>query len=185
MTTELLEQAISSTRGVLATVSKQQLGEDTPCAEWKISDLINHVVGGQYWFAAMVHGEEPDPAEVDFSATDFVSAFDEGAERSLAAFRADGAMDRLLSLPFGEMPCAAFLRLAVTDTFTHGWDLARATGQSTDLSPDLAATILEGVRESLRPEFRNEQGNPFGPEQAAPAGAGSADQLAAFLGRRV
>lgn len=185
MATELLEQAISSTRGVLANVSKQQLGEDTPCAEWKISDLINHVVGGHYWFAAMVNGEEPDGAEVDFSATDFVSAFDEGTERSLAAFRADGAMDRMLSLPFGEMPGVAFFRLAATDTFTHGWDLARATGQSTDLSPNLAATLLEGVRENLRPEFRNDQGNPFGPEQTAPVGAGNADQLAAFLGRRV
>jgi uncharacterized protein (TIGR03086 family) len=185
MGTELLEQAIASTHGVLVKVSKQQLGQDTPCARWKISDVINHLVGGQYWFAAMVNGEDVDSAEVDFSATDFVSAFDEGTQRSLGAFRADGVMERTLTLPFGEMPGAAFLRLAATDTFTHGWDLARATGQGTDLAPDLAATLLTGAKQNIPPEFRNEEGNPFGPEQAAPAGAFNADKLAAFLGRTV
>jgi uncharacterized protein (TIGR03086 family) len=123
--------------------------------------------------------------EVDFSSTDFVSAFDEGTQRSLAAFRADGVMERILVLPFGEMPGAAFLRIAATDTFTHGWDLARATGQNTDLAPDLASTLLSGAKQSIPPGFRNEEGNPFGPEQPAPAGAASADQLAAFLGRKV
>jgi uncharacterized protein (TIGR03086 family) len=185
MTTELLEQAISSTRGVLVNVSKQQLGDDTPCAQWKISDLINHVVGGQHWFATMVNGEVLDDAEVDFSSTDFLSAFDEATGCSLAAFRADGVMEQMLALPFGEMPGAAFLRLAATDTFTHGWDLARATGQSTDLAPELASTLLTGAKQSIPPGFRNEEGNPFGPEQTAPAGAGNADKLAAFLGRKV
>ena len=46
MSTETLEQAIATTRGVLTSVSKEQLGDDTPCAEWKVSDLINHIVGG-------------------------------------------------------------------------------------------------------------------------------------------
>jgi len=185
MTTERFEEAISTTRGVLAKVSKQHLGEDTPCAKWKISDLINHLVGGQYWFAAMMNGEELGDGEVDFSATDFHSAFDEGTERALAAFRTEGAMEKTLKLPFGEMPGAAFLGLAATDTFTHGWDLARATGQATDLAPDLAATLLTGAKQNIPAAFRNEEGNPFGPEQTAPQGAGAADQLAAFLGRRV
>ena len=122
---------------------------------------------------------------MDFSATDFVSAFDEGAERSLAAFRPDGAMEKTLTLPFGTMPGAAFLGIATTDTFTHAWDLSKATGQSTDIEPELAATLLENVRPVIPPALRNEGGNPFGPEQTAPPGASNADQLAAFLGRRV
>ena len=94
-------------------------------------------------------------------------------------------MEKTLTLPWGEMPGAAFMGLASTDIFVHGWDLAKATGQSTDLDPALADQLLAGSRMAINPGFRNEQGNPFGPEQSAPAGASSADQLAAFLGRTV
>jgi uncharacterized protein (TIGR03086 family) len=185
MSTELLEQAIASTRGVLAGVSKSQLGETTPCAQWKVSDLVNHIVGGQYFFATGVKGEPPSGSETDYAAGDYLAAFDDGAKQSVAAFGADGAMEKMLTLPFGAMPGAAFFGLASTDTFTHGWDLAKATGQSTDLSPALAAQLLTGARAAIQPGFRNAEGNPFGLEQPAPSGASNADQLAAFLGRTV
>lgn len=185
MTTESLEQAIASTRRVLTAVSKDQLGDDTPCAAWKVSDLINHIVGGQYFFEAGAKGEPPAGGETDFSAADFVSAFDEATQHCLAAFRTDGVMEKMLTLPFGQMPGAAFVGLAATDTFTHGWDLAKATGQSTDLAPVLAGQLLIGAKKSISPAFRSSEGTVFGPEQSAPAGANNADQLAAFLGRKV
>jgi uncharacterized protein (TIGR03086 family) len=183
--TEPLEQATASTRGVLSSVSPEQLSDDTPCAAWKVSDLINHIVGGQWFFEAMVKGEAPAADGTDFSATDFVAAFDEGSQRCLAAFRADGVMEKTLTLPFGQMPGSAFVGIAATDTFTHGWDLAKATGQSTDLAPELAAQLLAGARQAISPAFRSPDGAVFGPEQTAPTGAGNADQLAAFLGRKV
>jgi uncharacterized protein (TIGR03086 family) len=184
MGTEQLEQAIATTRSILVGVTKQQLGDETPCANWKVSDLVNHIVGGQYFFEASVKGE-PLEGETDFSATDFVSAFDDGSERCLAAFRTDGAMDKMLTLPWGQMKGSAFAGLSATDTFTHGWDLARATGQNTDLAPSLATTLLAGAKQAIAPAFRNPEGNPFGPEQTAPDGSSAADQLAAFLGRKV
>jgi uncharacterized protein (TIGR03086 family) len=185
MAAEPLEQAIAVTRGVLVNVSKEQLDDATPCAQWKVRDLINHIVGGQYFFAAGASGAAPSGEETDFASGDFVAAFDEGARASLAAFRADGVMDRMLTLPFGQMPGSAFLGLASTDTFTHGWDLARATGQDTDLAPELAGQLLAGARQAIAPAFRSEDGAVFGPEQTAPAGACNADHLAAFLGRKV
>lgn len=185
MATEPLEQAIASTRSVLAGVSKDQLTEDTPCAEWKVSDLINHIVGAQFFFETGAKGEPPAGAETDFSSSDFVAAFDEASKRCVAAFNADGVMEKTITLPFGQMPGAAFMGLASTDTFTHGWDLAKATGQSTDLAPALADQLLTGARMAIQPGFRNAEGHPFGPEQSAPAGASNADQLAAFLGRKV
>ncbi|MFT4865258.1 MAG: hypothetical protein ACI8RE_001446, partial [Ilumatobacter sp.] len=66
------------------------------------------------------------------------------------------------------------------------WDLAKATGQSTDLAPELAAQLLEASRQMIQPGFRGEDGAaPFGVEQEYPEGACNADQLAAFLGRTV
>jgi len=185
VSTKPLEQAIASTRQVLKAVSKEQLGDATPCAAWKVSDLINHIVGGQYFFEAMVKGEQPASGETDFSSTDFASAFDEGAERCVAAFSADGVMEKILTLPFGQMPGSAFVGIAATDTFTHGWDLAKATGQSTALAPELAGQLLVGAKTFISPGFRSPDGAVFGPEQSAPAGSGPADELAAFLGRKV
>jgi len=166
-------------------VSKEQLDRATPCADWKVSYLINHIVGGQYFFEAGVKGAPPAGGDTDFSATYFISAFDEGAKRCVAAFNEDGVMEKMLTLPFGQMPGAAFVGIAATDTFTHGWDLAKATGQDTKLNDELAAQLLSGAKQFIQPAFRNETGNPFGPEESAPAGACNADQLAAFLGRKV
>jgi len=185
MSTEPLEQAIATTRGVLTGVSKEQLGDATPCAQWKVSDLINHIVGGQYFFEAGAIGQPPAGGETDYSAGDFVAAFDEAAQHSVAAFRADGVMEKTLTLPFGQMPGAAFCAIAATDTFTHGWDLAKATGQDTTLNDELAAQLLTGAKMFIQPAFRSPEGNPFGPEEQAPEGASNADQLAAFLGRKV
>ncbi len=96
-------------------------------------------------------------------------------------------MDKTVDLPWGQMPGGAFMGLATTDIFTHSWDLARATGQSTDLDPELAAQLLAGSKASIQDAFRGPDGSgaPFGPQQQAPDGATTADQLAAFLGRVV
>jgi uncharacterized protein (TIGR03086 family) len=94
-------------------------------------------------------------------------------------------MQKMCNLPFGSMPGAAFIGLATTDTFTHGWDLAKATGQDTNLSPELASQLLVGARAFIQDSLRSPAGNPFGLEQQPPAGASNADQLAAFLGRTV
>jgi uncharacterized protein (TIGR03086 family) len=184
VSTEPLEQAIASTRGVLANVSKAQLQDSTPCAAWQVSDVINHIVGGQYFFASAARGESPPEGETDFAAGDFVAVFDEASAGCLEAFRADGVMEQMLTLPWGQMPGAAFAGLAATDTFTHGWDLAKATGQDTNLAPELAAQLLVGAKQAISPAFRSEEGAVFGLEQTAPAGASNADQLAAFLGRK-
>jgi uncharacterized protein (TIGR03086 family) len=185
VTTEILEQSIAATRGVLVNVSGDQLGDDTPCRQWTVRDLVNHIVGAQYFFESGVSGTPPAGGETDFASGDYVAAFDEGAQRCLAAFSAEGVMEKMLTLPFGQMPGSAFVGIAATDTFTHGWDLAKATGQDTDLAPELAAQLLVGARQAIQPAFRSEDGAVFGMEQAAPSGASNADELAAFLGRTV
>lgn len=186
MSTAPYERAIESTRGVLAAIGSDQLGAGTPCASWKVSDIINHIVGGQYFFGGAMRGEAPGDKPPDFSAGDFLARYDEGAAQAVVAFQAEGAMDRTVTLPFGAMPGSAFVGLAATDTFVHGWDIAKATGQPTDLDPELAAQLLTGAREAIQDSFRGPDGTaPFGPEQQAPEGAGPADKLAAFLGRSV
>ena len=186
MSTQPLQAAIASTKAILATVTPEQLDLPTPCASWKVSDLVNHIVGGQHFFTAALNGEAPAGEAPDFSSGDFNAAFDEAASACVAAFAVDGALARTVKLPFGDMPAMAWAGLAATDMFTHGWDLAKATGQSTDLAPELAAGLLAASKQMIQPAFRGEDGKaPFTAERTAPAGASAADQLAAFLGRDV
>ena len=114
-----------------------------------------------------------------------MAAFDDASSKLLALLDEDGMMEKMLSLPFGQMPGAALAGLAATDTFTHAWDLAKSLGRSTDLAPQLAAGLLQAAKASIQESFRGGEGAPFGPEQVAPEGSSNADQLAAFLGRKV
>ncbi len=186
MTTENLERAFASTRSVLANVTADQLSASTPCQSWHVRELVNHIIGTSFWFAGAVNdGAAPQMAEIDYTTRDMVGTYDDGIARAVAAFAKPGAIDTTVQLPFGMLPCAAYLGIATTDAFTHGWDLARATGQATDLDPSLAAELLEGARVFIQPAFRGEDGqSPFGAEQPTPPDATNADALAAFLGRK-
>jgi uncharacterized protein (TIGR03086 family) len=188
MSAELLAKCFASTRGVLANVTPEQLeGATTPCASWSVKELVDHIVNGTTWFAVTAEtGTTPaDDAYPAFTADNFVDVFDAGSARAVKAFAADGAMERIMHLPFGDLPGAAFVYIASGDTFTHGWDLAKATGQSTDLDPETATQLLGIVGGMLPDALRGEDGQaPFGPVQQAPSGATAADTLAAFMGRR-
>jgi uncharacterized protein (TIGR03086 family) len=186
MSVEPLQQAIKSTRSVLADIDPQDMDRATPCQSWKVADVVNHIVGGQFFFATAARGEPPSGEQPDYATGDFLAEFDRGSAASVEAFSQDGAMARTVHLPFGDMPGSVFVGIAATDTFVHGWDLAKAVGQPTDLEPGLADALLSQIRGFLPAEVRGEDGKaPFGPEQQAPEGCSHADRLAAFLGRRI
>ncbi|MEO7429221.1 MAG: TIGR03086 family metal-binding protein [Acidimicrobiales bacterium] len=185
MVTENLARAFASTRDVLANMNDVDLDAPTPCASWTVRDLLNHIVGGAHWFGASTAAGESITAEQDWAKGDVLASFDEGVAGAIAAFDAPGAQERIIKLPFGDFPGAIFMGLATTDTFTHGWDLAKATGQSTDLDPDFAEQLLELAPLTVPDQFRGDEPMPFGPAKEAPAGSAAADRLAAFMGRTV
>jgi uncharacterized protein (TIGR03086 family) len=188
MGADMLAQAFASTAGVLAEVETQQLDGATPCESWRVRELVNHIVGGAISFAVIAEmGVAPPRGDApDFCEGDFVTEFNKGAARAVKAFEAAGAMDKTMKLPFGELPGGVFVNIATIDTFTHGWDLAKATGQSTDLDPELAASLLPFAQGFVSDSLRGPDGAaPFGVQLEAPAGAGPADTLAAFLGRQI
>ena len=188
MSTEGLAKSHAAARAALAGVSADQLDQPTPCASWTVRDLANHLVGGNYWFATWVNGETPteDDEAPDFAAGDLVAAFDDGSRQAIEAFEAPGAMEKMITLPFGTMPGGAFMGLATTDQFAHAWDLAKATGQQIDFDQDHAEALLTAAEASIQDAFRGADGQaPFGPAQEIDPSAPAADRLAAFLGRQV
>lgn len=186
MVTDNLARAFASTRTVLSNVTADQFDDPTPCASWKVRDVLNHIIGGAHWFGASTEaGESADLPQTDWTDGDMLASFDAGASRAVAAFGAPGAQEKIVKLPFGDFPGSVYMGLATTDTFTHGWDLARATGQSTDLDPELAAELLPMATALVPDQFRGGEPMPFGPKVEPPAGATPADRLAALLGRHV
>lgn len=187
MSMESLDRASSALAGVLANVSPDAYSASTPCESWDVRALINHAVGAVHFFATSAEGGTmPDGDAPDFTAGDPSEALASGVARMKSAFASEGSMEKMMTLPFGQMPGSMVAGLASTDMFTHAWDLAKSTGQSTDLDPELSEQLLASSRERIMPGFRGENGkSPFTAEREAPEGASAADRLAAFLGRSV
>ncbi|MCC6224979.1 MAG: TIGR03086 family protein [Microthrixaceae bacterium] len=185
MNPDVLAQSQQVAADVLARVTAEQLSLATPCEKWNVGQIIDHLIGAQHWARCGMTGAEMTETGDGSSAGDFQSDFAAAAAASLAAFGEDGALERTVNAGFGDMPATALLGMATTDTFTHAWDIATATGQSNDLAPELAAQLLAGARQTIQPGFRSEDGSIFKAEQPVPEGANAATQLAAFLGRTV
>jgi uncharacterized protein (TIGR03086 family) len=176
---EAHQRAQQQFQSVLANVPADQWSLPTPCPEWDVAALVDHIIGGNGWVQGLAGRQ---PAEVP--ADDKVAAVAASAEGAHSVFSAEGALSAMYELPFGTMPGRAFIGLRTNDLIVHAWDLAKATGQSTALDEELAAEGLAASRMRITPEVRGE-GRPFGAEMPCPEGRGACDQLAAFLGRTV
>ncbi len=174
------QRAQDAFAGVLVNVSPDQLGAPTPCSEWTIHDLIEHVIGGNERVGPWGGSSDEPAARPD----DLVAAHRAAAAAAHEVFARPDGMSTMFKLPFGEIPGQVFIGMRTSDVLTHAWDLAAATGQSTDLDPELATEQLAAVRAFVGPQFRG-PGKPFGDEQPCSSERAPADQLAAFLGRKV
>jgi uncharacterized protein (TIGR03086 family) len=172
------QRAQDSFAGILANVTPDRFGEPTPCTEWTIRDLIMHVVGGNNMIARHAAGS----GESSWESVDPVESYRASATGAVAGFAGPDAMTAIYDLPFGQVPGSVLIGMRTTDVLTHAWDLAAATGQSTDLDPELAAEMLAVARERVQPAFRG-PGRPFAEEQPCSPDRPPADRLAAFLGR--
>src|SRR4051812_29681563 len=150
MGTEILERANRIAYQALQGVSRDQLKLQSPCASWRVRDVVNHVVGNNFWFESIasqgVAPERPDNTAPDETQGDYVERFSEGSARALAAFEA--AMDETLILPWARMPASVFIVMASADQFVHASDLARATRQDIALDSDLASQFLNFYQEA-------------------------------------
>lgn len=179
------DRAVAAAGAVFDGVKAEQWGDPTPCTEWTVRDLMNHVVGGTRQFISLMSGGGPLDRSADYLGSDPAGSFREAAGELRAIFAAEGALERLFPSPFGPQPGQFIAELRVTEMMTHGWDLARATGQSTDLDPELAESLIENFRRMRARAGGAPAALPFDDEQPVADDAPAADRLAAVAGRRV
>ncbi len=181
-----LRQTVAAVQQIVDRVRPDQMDLATPCTDWTVRDVIDHVVKGNAWAAATLaseSGSAPRPTgDVDLIGDDPAAAFAATSAQMAAAFAAPGALAKMVDLPFGRMPGVAFAGFRMGDLLVHGWDIAKATGQSTDFAPALNEGALAAARRTMT---FDRSGSPFQPEQPVAADAPAADRFAAFLGRAV
>ncbi|MFC7307777.1 TIGR03086 family metal-binding protein [Streptomyces monticola] len=156
----------------------------TPCADWDVRTLLDHLVWENLLWAGLADGAPRSDFAADHLGDDHVAAFRDAARGSLAAFRRPGMLDQR----YGPAPGRRIVEQLVIEMLVHGWDLATALGPAAghpgDLVPDLAEAALPVVHEIYGPLPRTEGGS-FGPPRPVPDDAPALDRLAAYLGRTV
>ncbi|MFF8788425.1 TIGR03086 family metal-binding protein [Streptomyces sp. NPDC015125] len=174
------EQVIRDVSAVVAAVRPEDLDLPTPCAGWRVWQLLDHMV----WENLMATSIAEDAPRTDHAAghlgDDHRAAFEDSARAALAAFTHSGMLRRTYG-PY-DAPGAMLVQQVVVELLAHGWDVARATGALTGLAPTVAEETLAAARRIYGAAPRTEGGS-FAPERPAPPGANATDRLAAFLGR--
>jgi uncharacterized protein (TIGR03086 family) len=172
-----LERTFEHAQRVIANVRTDQYDDKTPCEEWTVRDLLEHMISVVAGLGAAAAGEPAAPFSL---GADPAAQFEQAATSALAGWRSPGVMDRIVDGGPGPMPGQVLASINLLDTATHTWDLASATSQPATLPDDVATAALEASLATISPEIRPGR---FAPEIAAPGGAGPTERLVAFLGR--
>lgn len=174
-----LDEIIPMLRGLVAGLSAEDLDRPTPCANFDVSGVLEHMIGGATAFAPAFRGDAAGTPATGTVFQRWSAAMDELAD----AVHCDGAQERTIESPFGAVPGAMFARYVAFDGLVHASDLAIATNQICAPRDEIVAAVDAFARDLLKPEMRD--GDTFATETTPPTDATPLERLAAFSGRTV
>jgi uncharacterized protein (TIGR03086 family) len=180
-------QVVRASVDLVAQLTAQDLARPTPCADWTLHGLLRHMIAQHHGFAAAAGGDGDlarwrlQPFGKDPAAT-----YRASAECVLAAFAADGVLDRGFLLPEikqGLMfPARQAISFHFVDYVVHSWDVAQALGLPVHLDPALLGAALSVAEAVPGGDARLAPGAAFAP-RVAWSGGSRLDQVVAILGR--
>jgi uncharacterized protein (TIGR03086 family) len=148
----------------VAAVKNDQWLDPTPCTEWSVRELVNHVIAEELWTAPLLRGATVQEVGSQFDGD--LLGEDPSARTRIAADEAVAIVDVIVpgggrvQLSYGEEDMEEYVRQLCADHLIHGWDLAAATGGDTSLDPELVAEVgawfvehEEMYRGAFWPEF--------------------------------
>lgn len=184
-----MKTACDSTDRVVAAITPDQYDLPTPCVDWNVRQLANHLIATLHLGRALLSDEIPTvqsgPGQVpveDLVGDDLIGAYRDGVELLMTATTSD-AVGRTHVTPLGEMPGAGLAGFTALDVFVHGWDLAKATGQTAILDGGLAETLLGFAQQAIN-DSTGTRAPLIGPEVRVAATDDSVTRLVGYLGRR-
>jgi uncharacterized protein (TIGR03086 family) len=182
----LYERAQDAFGRTVHGVAEGQWSAGTPCTDWDVRTLVNHVIGEIKWavplFAGRTIAEVGDQFDGDLLGARPVDAWDAAAPAAVQAVRETGAMDRTVHLSFGDFPGSEYAMQLIADLVVHGWDLATATGQDATIDAELVEVVgnwFSGVAAGYR------EAGAVAPAPAVSPDANAQTVLLAEFGRSV
>jgi uncharacterized protein (TIGR03086 family) len=177
----LHERACARFVKTVAQVRDDQWGMPTPCSEWDVRALVDHVVRWNCMVPDLLSGksvaEMDRPFERDVLGDDPRAATEASVHDAIRAFSQPGVLERTIHHPWGDKPGQEVLGLRLFDTTIHTWDLARAIGAEDRMDPEVVPLLL-ALATSQRSEIR--ASGAFGTAEVEPGP--NADQQAQLLG---
>jgi len=184
-TGDLYVQAMNTTSAYLEAVRSDQWLYATPCTQWTVRDIANHIIGENLWAAELFNGirvaEVGNRLEGDLTGKDPAAAYRASVRLATAACIIPGAMDATCHLSFGDYSGSRYAAQLLLDTLVHGWDIAKATDQDTRLDPVLVDVCLPLAAE-LTNQFRS--AGVFGESLPVSTDADVQTRLLAMMGRQ-
>ncbi|MEV6977925.1 TIGR03086 family metal-binding protein [Kitasatospora sp. NPDC093806] len=165
-------------------VTPGQWDAPTPCADWTVRDLVNHLTSEQLWVPELLMGSTVSEVGARFDGDvlgdDPVAAWTAAADAAREAFAVPGAAELTVHLSFGDVSGQYYLDQLTADAVVHTWDLAEGIGRLTRLPADLVDFALDEFT-----GYGDLSGSGlFDPPLPVPADAGPQTRLLALVGRR-
>ena len=178
----LHDRAIAETDKIVAGVTADDLAKQTPCTEFKVTDLLQHLVGSNVMFTKIAKGDSFQGAQAlpDMPGDDPIQAWKESSRQVSEAWQDRDLLQKTVDLPFGTVPAEFGLGIHFLEVLVHGWDLAKATGQEAKLDPDLAQAAYDMISPVIE---MGRAGGAFGPEVPVSPDAPIHERLVGLLGR--
>ncbi len=128
-------------------VEEDQWGDPTPCPEWTVRDLVNHVTCENLWTVPLMEGatteEIGDRFEGDVLGEDPIGSALAAGRAAIASVAEQLPRGSTVHLSFGETPKEEYVMQLAADNLVHGWDLAVATGGDARMEPRLVHAIAD------------------------------------------
>ncbi len=184
MDVALIKLALDGFGNKLDAIGAQQWTDETPCADWDVRALVNHVVNELLWVPPLLNGktaeEVGDQFDGDVLGSDPLLAWQSAAAEVLVAVLHPGALDRITHLSFGDCPGSEYLGQVTSDVIIHSWDLARAIGAD----DRFGAGLTDFVNGFLSPQVEAWRvAGAFGPAAEVAPDASVQERLLATTGR--
>jgi uncharacterized protein (TIGR03086 family) len=161
-------------------VGPGQWEDPTPCRDWNVRDLVNHVVGEDRWTVPLVEGrtieEVGSSLDGDLLGDDPVRAALNAAMDATKVTADKLPSGGTVHLSYGEEQLTEYVHQIAADHLIHAWDLAVATGGDSRLDPHLVSEVAAWFAER---EDLYRQGGAIGPRGTS-HGSAQGDLLAAF-----
>lgn len=160
---------------VLRAVRPADLDKPTPCTEFTVDQLTDHLLESIHGLGGMAGAEV---TQAESGTTESRVAF--AAQQALEAWHRRG-LDGTVGFGEGEMPASMAAGILSIELLVHAWDFAVATGQKVTVSDEVAAYVLELAERTITPEGRSRGG--FADAVGIGPDAHVLDRLVAYTGR--